>query len=49
MQKILVFLEKYEESIYIEQAFSWLEELIKKEESMSKRTIGLYEQLKVVR
>lgn len=45
----LVFLEKYEESIYIEQAFSWLEELIKKEESMSKKTIGLYEQLKVVR
>ena len=45
----LAFLEKYEERIYIEQAFSWLEELIKKEESMSKKTIDLYEQLKVAR
>lgn len=45
----LVFLEKYEENIYIEQAFSWVEELIKKEESMSKKTISLYEKLKAVR
>lgn len=45
----LLFLKKYGESIYIEQAFSWVEELIKKEESMSKKTISLYEQLKKVR
>lgn len=45
----LVFLEKYEENIYIEQAFSWVEELIKKEESMSKKTISFYEKLKAVR
>lgn len=45
----LIFLEKYKEKIYIEQAFSWLEELIKNDESMSKKTLKLYEQLKSAR
>lgn len=45
----LLFLEKYSDNMYIEQAFSWIEELIKKEESMSRKTRNLYEKLKSVR
>lgn len=45
----LLFFEKYSDNMYIEQAFSWIEELIKKEESMSKKTINLYDKLKSVR
>lgn len=45
----LVFLEKYYDNKYIEQAYFWVEELIVKEESMSRKTKNLYEKLKAIR
>lgn len=44
----LLFLEQYGENIYIEQAYSWIKELIENEESMSKKTRRLYDTLKIV-
>lgn len=45
----LEYIKKYGEDTYIEQAFKWLEELIEREESMSRKTRKLYEDIKAVR
>lgn len=45
----LEYIEKFGENTYIEQAFKWLEELIEREESMSRKTRKLYEDIKAVR
>lgn len=45
----LKYFEKYSDSKYIEQAFCWLDELIKNEESMSFKTRKLFTSIKEVR
>lgn len=45
----LSYLNIYDNNRYIEQAFGWLTELIKNEDSMSRKTKNLYEKLKKIR
>lgn len=45
----LLYKEIYKDDRYIEQAFNWLSDLIKNEDSMSRKTKYLFGQLKKIR